>query len=290
MDNATVREWSTGPDGIATKLRKVRSDAGLTGRALAAKLDWPDYKISKLENGRQMPTVEELTAWAEACETNKATSELLYHVLEEASSLHLTWRGRANTKNVQLSYLELTQQTDELRAFEIDIIPGHLQIPDYAMAIQRSLAGETGPITPEITDDKAATRLKSSQLLYDNSKSFWFLMAEAALRFRYAPATAMRAQLAHIGAVAGLPNVEIGIIPFDTELGTVLYNGFAIYDGLVKVENRSTEATYQPDTERANTYIEVWPRLWAQALTGDDARRLVQTTADSIDTDERNDR
>ena len=43
-------------------LRELRREARLTGSDLAASLSWPASKVSKLENGRQTPTDDDIRA------------------------------------------------------------------------------------------------------------------------------------------------------------------------------------------------------------------------------------
>src|SRR5260370_32021864 len=50
---------------LGLRLRELRREAGLTGSALAASLSWPASKVSKLENGRQTPTDDDIRAWTE---------------------------------------------------------------------------------------------------------------------------------------------------------------------------------------------------------------------------------
>src|SRR6266704_656331 len=60
-------EWLNQPGGLAERLQRMRKAAGLTGDQLAARLGWKSRsKIPKLENGRQMPTEDEIRAWADA--------------------------------------------------------------------------------------------------------------------------------------------------------------------------------------------------------------------------------
>ena len=48
---------------LGKRLRELRRAAGLTGRQLADALSWPPSKVSKLENGRQTPSDDDVRAW-----------------------------------------------------------------------------------------------------------------------------------------------------------------------------------------------------------------------------------
>ncbi|MCA1672702.1 MAG: helix-turn-helix domain-containing protein, partial [Actinobacteria bacterium] len=65
----------TAADGRAQfgrRLRVLREDARLTGKDLADRLGWAQSKVSRLENGKQTATVEDVEAWAQAV---RATAE-----------------------------------------------------------------------------------------------------------------------------------------------------------------------------------------------------------------------
>lgn len=59
---------------LGIRLRELRKDAKLTGRALAASCGWHFTKISKLEHGGQSPSEDDIRAWCRAC---KAEDEVL---------------------------------------------------------------------------------------------------------------------------------------------------------------------------------------------------------------------
>ena len=268
----------TSPQGLSTKLRKIRTDAGLTSRALAGALDWGEYKVSKIENGRQMPTHQEIEQWAHHCDAENTVDELAL-LLDQALAQHTAWANRANTPAVQYDYTNLAKETTDTFSFEADLIAGHLQVVSYARRVCTELMTASGETTDEEIEDAISQRLLRATLVYDNTKTFRFLMGEAALRYWYGPPTVMRAQYTHLNMVADLPNVEIGIIPFATPLPTILLNSFTIFDGLVAVEARTTESRYHPDSNEATVYTQAADNLWNQALTGDDAKALIQKIA-----------
>jgi transcriptional regulator with XRE-family HTH domain len=60
-------EWLNQPGGLTERLRALRHTSGLTQAELATRLGWTRTKVPKLENGQQMPTKDDLSAWATAC-------------------------------------------------------------------------------------------------------------------------------------------------------------------------------------------------------------------------------
>ena len=68
------------PGSLAVRLYRMRKAAGLTGDQLADLLGWGPAgrtKISKIENSKQSPTSEDISAWAHACEHPEMIEDLL---------------------------------------------------------------------------------------------------------------------------------------------------------------------------------------------------------------------
>src|SRR5690348_15657434 len=70
-------EYLHQPGGLAERLNGLRETAGLTGEALAGMLGWSSSKVSKIQNGRQLPTAKDIQAWADATGHSEVTDELL---------------------------------------------------------------------------------------------------------------------------------------------------------------------------------------------------------------------
>ncbi|HET8684657.1 MAG TPA: helix-turn-helix transcriptional regulator, partial [Micromonosporaceae bacterium] len=47
-------------NALGRRLRELREQAGFSGRQLADSLSWPPSKVSKLENGRQTPSDDDI--------------------------------------------------------------------------------------------------------------------------------------------------------------------------------------------------------------------------------------
>ena len=56
-------EQLTQPGGLAERLAGLRSAAGLKAVQLAESLGWARSKISKIENGNQVPSPDDIRAW-----------------------------------------------------------------------------------------------------------------------------------------------------------------------------------------------------------------------------------
>lgn len=71
-----------------------------------------------------------------------------------------------------------------------------------------------------------------------------------------------------------MPNIRFGILPHHAT------NPFQMYDDLAIVETFVGETTHRDD--EAAAWAKAMERLWSEAVTGEDARRLVVQAAQDL--------
>ncbi|MCW3813740.1 helix-turn-helix transcriptional regulator [Micromonospora sp. DR5-3] len=276
-----MEEWLTQPEGLADRLRALRTQAGLSGKELAEANGWAPSKVSRLENGRQMPAPADLYAWARACGADDTAAQELLRMLGEVQSAHRSFRRRMRQGQaaVQDSYNQMVAESRLIRHFETVWVPGLLQTADYA---RRALTEMVELHNLDIADVDAAvaTRMQRQQFLYDASKRFEFLLAEPVLRWLITSPEVKRGQLDRLQTIVGVPNIRFGILPLGVPLATTPQNSFQMYDDVAIVETFVGETTYRDD--EAATYTRAIERLWEEAVTGEDARRLIVRAAQEL--------
>src|SRR5260221_3092018 len=273
-----IEEWLIQPGGLAETLRALRKAAGLTGDQLAAKLGWTRSKVPKLENGRQMPSEDDIAAWAQACGRPEAASELLT-LLGDAESVHRQYRHqvrRGGHVASQMDLDKLVRQARCIRNFEIMFIPGLLQTPDYARyrlreAIRMSGDDESG------VEAAVTARMRRQEVLYEAGHEFEFTIMEVALQIRSCPAEVMLAQLDRLLGVTGLRNVPLGIVPLDAVLTVTPYTGFMILDDLTYLETHASESLLH-GAESAK-YVQLADELRAESVSEKEARALITSAS-----------
>ena len=259
---------------FGARLRRLRQDAGLNGKQLAAALSWPHSKVSKIELGRQRPTADEVTAWAQATSATADIDALLADLRSlrvESASWRRQLRGGHGAR--QRASIALERSATTIRAFEPGVIPGMLQTADYARQLLARLAALHG--LPTDVEQGVRTRLRRQEELYEPGKQLQFLLTEAALRYRPCTPATLRGQLDRLLAISGLDTVQLAVIPFTHELPMTTSHGFWIFDDrLVLVETLSSELSLR-DAEDVDLYSRHFQRLWEVALHGDQARELI---------------
>jgi transcriptional regulator with XRE-family HTH domain len=274
------------PGGLAERLFAMRRAAGLTGARLAADLGWAPSKVSKIENGNQTPSADDIRAWAGACGHPEAVDELL-DILADVQTISRRWkqRARGGLAPIQEDYDRRTREAKRVRNAEILIMPGLLQTAGYARGILAKFAAHLGV---HDLDEAVAARMRRQEVLYDTDKTFEFVITEAALRTLVVPAQVMAGQLDRLLSL-GLANVTLGIIPFGVELGTPPAGGLLMLDDAAIVETDGVERN--AGEEESAEYDQIFGRLMAESVTGDEARRLIAAAAVDLRLDlERNPR
>ena len=253
----------------------------MSGRQLAESLSWPPSKVSKLENGRQTPTDEDVGGWTRATNSEAETEALLasLHTLEVQ---HAEWQRQLKTglKPHQQEIAELDAKTRLFRAFEPTFIPGLLQTPAYARSrFTQSIA--VFKVRNDI-DEAVRARVQRQEILYRPDKRFHFVLTEAALRYRLCPPEVMLGQLDRLVSFSALPNVKLGIIGFETAYVVAPAHGFWLLDNdRVMVETFSAELNLAQPQERA-LYSGIFDSLAAVASYSRAARTIINRVIDDL--------
>lgn len=260
---------------LGERLRHLRQDARLTGRALAATCGWAPSKVSKIEGGRQTPSDADLEAWAAACGGADQTPNLI-GVLRSLESHYQEDRRafRAGLAAPQREFGEMESRTTFIRDFESVFVPGLLQTPGYArsrLAVPIDYASASG----DDLDEAVAARMQRQQVLYQPGRKIHIVMTEAVLRYRLCDGAAMAAQLDRLTAATALPQLRVGVIPFEARYAAPPTNGFWIFDrGLVRIETPTAELHVSDEFEIA-AYLKLFAELAELAVYGEKARGVI---------------
>ena len=174
----------------------------------------------------------------------------------------------------------LEQHAQTIRQFDAVLIPGLLQTADYATAVFQSLANIRD--TPRDTDQAVRARMLRQSVLYDSTKTITLLTSEFALRHAIGDRAVMAAQLDRLIALDGLRSVQFGVVPLDAVLPVPPLHGFCILDDdHVIVETLHNEASTRDPADIA-LYNRIADALWSTAVTGNEARHIIQRSAHSL--------
>ncbi|MBT2489816.1 helix-turn-helix transcriptional regulator [Streptomyces sp. ISL-96] len=259
---------------LGVRLRELRTEGGLTGRALAARLGWTQSKVSKLENGKQTPTTADLSAWADGTGHPECTAELVGR-LRGLETQYRSWRRQlaGGYRAVQEAHWMQARQTHKRRSFDPTLIPGLLQTADYARAVlSRYAAIHTAPRDLEAA---VQARMGRQDILSDQSRAFHFLIWEGALRARPCTPPVLSAQLERIVGRLGAGYVRVGIVPFDADMQLPAGVGFSIHDDRLVITEAWHAEMWLDDPEDVALHSRAWEALERSAVYGPEAHRVI---------------
>lgn len=270
-------DYQQAREALGVRLRELRLSAPghrLTGAELGAQCGWNKSKVSRLENGKQTPTPDDLHKWAQATGRPEAYDELIARLRGFESHIR-SWRRQlaSGHKAVQDTHLHAHADASVFRGWESSMIFGILQTPDYARSIFTRYAELQR--SPRDTEEAVLSRMKRQEALYDSSKRFHLLLWEAALHALICPPSVLAAQLDRLAGAVGLETVELGIIPLSASLKIPPATAFWIYDDRqLIVENWHAEL-WIDDEASVDVYLRTWKTLRQSAVYGVDAQNLI---------------
>jgi transcriptional regulator with XRE-family HTH domain len=269
---------------LGKRLRELRTSAGVTGRELAESLSWPASKVSKLENGRQTPSVQDIKDWTRITGSEAETEGLLVS-LHNLEIQHSEWQSqlKSGLRPHQQQLAEIDAQTSSFRVFDPATIPGILQTAEYARA--RFAEGALLFGTPNDIDYAVRARMQRQELLYRRDKQFHFVITEATLRYRRSALEVHLAQLDRLMSLSALPNVKLGIIGFETQFVVGPWHAFWLRDARrVTVETFSAELNLSQSQE-IELYASIFEKMAAIANYGRTARAVITRVIDDLVTE-----
>lgn len=261
---------------LGQRLRDIRKYAGLTARALADLTAQHYTRISKIENGVQSPTDQDIRDWCSVCGAEDQTADLIA-TLRAVESAYLEYRrqSRAGMKRVLGAHtLSRYDQTTVFRIYEHNVIPGLFQTPSYAAAMLEFWIGFLD--TPNDVDDAVAIRIQRQKVLNDPRKRFSVLIEEQALRTWFGTADTQADQLEHLIETSTQPNVSLGVIPLMTERQAVASAGFWIFDDALVALETPTASIEVTQPQEIHLYARMFDVLKNSAVYGHDARELIR--------------
>jgi transcriptional regulator with XRE-family HTH domain len=260
---------------LGARLREIRRDAGLSGRALAAATGQHFTRVSKIEHGIQPPTDTDIRDWCRACGAGEQVPDLIATArVAESAYLEFRRQARAGMKRVTgARTLALYERASQFRIYEHNVIPGLFQTAAYCAAMLSFWIGFLE--TPADLDAAVAARMERQKVIFQAGKRFAVILEEQALRTWFGTAEVQAGQLGRLLEMMSVPTVSLGIVPLMTERTGVASAGFWIFDdSLVALETptASIEVTRPQEVE---LYARMFEHLRGSAVFGAAARGLI---------------
>lgn len=272
---------------LAAELRRLREDAGLTGEQASQRLGWSGSKLSRIELHRIGVKPTDLRKLLALYGVDESYREELLALARESKQKGLPQKAAARFPQVA-PYVSAEAEAESVWNWEPQVVPGLLQIPDYARAVRQLWQGMF-PGPPSEADRWAEARLLRQQVLTrDPPLELSVIIEESVLGRRFGGNAVMRQQLEHLAEASELPNVEVRVYPLNGEhpplaTGAFSYMQFPqVHDvplhDIVSVEH--LEGTYElEEEEQTYMYRVAFEYLSERALDPEQSRALIVATA-----------
>jgi transcriptional regulator with XRE-family HTH domain len=212
---------------LGRELRKLRDTKSWTMDDAAKQIGCSVSRISRIESGEIKPrpgdVMELLMAYEVPLEGEPGKSLLtLTRELRQSG----WWQRLDALSGRYATFIAYETEALELRNFEPTLVPGLLQTPEYARAVN-SVGRETDA---EAIEQRVRARLTRQEVLTRKPSPLRLhaILSEATLLFEVGGPEVLRAQLEHIGNLAGRPNITVQVLRFAAGATLADRGGFAI--------------------------------------------------------------
>ncbi len=205
------------------------------------------------------------------------------------------WRAYADVVNPHFDhFMSLEQACSGMTTFQLTLLPGLLQTPDYRRWIVKTT--DPGMSAVDVERRLELTERRQRRIAEDPEFSLSVILSESALRHQVGGREVMRGQLQHLLAVASRSNVSLRAIPFGVggHFGLVVQS-FTLFEFPPLHVGRSPEppvvfvegftgALFLEERDVIERHREAVTNLRQVALNEDDTRRLMQEIAEEYAT------
>ncbi|WP_371659441.1 Scr1 family TA system antitoxin-like transcriptional regulator [Streptomyces sp. NBC_00280] len=244
---------------FGARLRSSREARGWTQDELAERMGYSSTHISSVETGRKLPTLR----LARSADSALGTGDMFERAFRKVRNAGLL-EGFPQ-------FVDHEAQAVEIRLYEVGVVPGLLQTPEYAAVLAQS-AVKRGAITSDQADERISLVAERQATLVRTPPPMVFVVLdEGCIRRPIGEPAVMDAQLARLVEFAELPNTVLQVAPF--EMGARRPFNLPVY--IVTLPDRSlvsyAESAHRGHLERESTFVlpmlTAYHQLQAEALS-----------------------
>jgi transcriptional regulator with XRE-family HTH domain len=267
---------------LGIRLRQLRKAAGLTGQALADATGQHFTRISRIENGTQMPTERNIRDWCAACGAEEQIPDLIA-TARSVDSAYLEWarQSRAGMRRLgDLHSIGTYRRTTTFRIHEPIVMPGIFQTEAYIRQMLNFWYGFLN--APDDADATVRMKAERTAVALHPTKRIAVVLGEQALHTRRGTPAEHGEQLSHLLSLMRLPFISVGIIPADVQRRAVATIGFWIFDSNAVALETPTAAIKVTRPQEIALYGAMFEQLQGEAIYGRAARQLVASVLTSL--------
>jgi transcriptional regulator with XRE-family HTH domain len=244
------------------ELGHVCDAAGMTAKQLAKAMNVAPSTISQWMNGKRTPHFEDV----KRCDTALGTNGFLARYYER-------WVTREIPSEWDDAWLAAEAQANLIQNFELSVIPGLLQTPDYARAIMRFARH-----SPLDIEERIRRRIERQKVLNDeNPPMCIFVIDEYVLRRLVGGSDVMIEQLTYLCECADQSSIVVKVVPAGTEYYSALPFMIAELDSakIVNVDDTLSGRVIEVNGEVVEA-SRIWEDVREAALSPKDSIELIE--------------
>jgi transcriptional regulator with XRE-family HTH domain len=268
------RDPETNPAAfLGGELRRARVAAGFSSQdALAARLGFDRTVVAKAETGERPPTDDVLAGWCQACGLDDDLFRRMAVLARRADGPVPTWFE---------DWLEAEGEAQSLRIWSPMLIPGLLQIAEYARAL---FLAEQTDTSDDTIDALVAARLERQAIL-DRAEppDVVVVLDEAVLHRLIGSSRVMHDALVRVAELSRRPYVVVQVVPASNGANAGLGGAFSIAAADGMPETLQLDGIEEQTTERRSLVRKAavaFDRVRGDALPREASRDLILKVAD----------
>jgi len=255
---------------VGAKLRRLRTDLGLSREEAAEAIRASEWKIHRLENGQVGFKERDLVDLLARYQVNDpAEVDELLAMAREANAPGWWQRYGDVLPQWFRAYVDLESAATLIRTYEGQFIPGLLQTDDYMRAV---IHGAHLDESAEEVGRRVRLRMARQTLLTrEHPPRLWAVVDEAALRRPVGGREVMRGQVERLIEAAKLPNVTLQVLGFDSGAHPAMVGSFSVLrfpdqelPDVVYLEHL-TSASYLNKPDEVDRYLHVMESICVRA-------------------------
>ncbi|MFE7431225.1 Scr1 family TA system antitoxin-like transcriptional regulator [Streptomyces sp. NPDC057545] len=206
MNRKELDPESSPEAAFGARIRSLREARGWKQEELAGEMGYSGTHVSAVETGRKMPTLR-----------FSRSADRVFGTGDTADTFERQWREIRHGSLLEgfPQYVGHEGRAVEIRLYEIGIIPGLLQTPEYARVLADS-AVRRGAISPEQAAERVSFLAeRQAALVRSRPPMMLVVMDESCIRRRVGGDEVMDAQLERLTEFAEQPNTVVQVVPYD---------------------------------------------------------------------------
>ena len=273
---------------LATEMRRLRAEAGLTADQLAKLIGRSRADISRLENGHAADQADVIKI-LDALDVDGDRWTEVVTIAREASEKGW-WESDKTMGERQALIANLEAGATTIRQYEQTFVPGLLQVPEFVRA-RTTATASLEPVSGTIEGLLAGRAGRQRMLRRPGGPTLEVVLDEVAVHRLAAPPDVMKKQLYHLAtAVNTEPRITLRVLPLSARIKdfTVPRCTFTIFtypdpgDPEVVAVDTVTSDLILTDPDQVTPYDRLFERLREAALPPAESLDLLTKAAASL--------